>query len=130
MSGGRECGDCRACCTVLGVHDLAKEPHTKCEHACASGCAIYQERPESCRTYSCGWLGGSVDGGRSMRPDRLGVILDRPANLGGTIVAREVWRGAFARRRVKQVLERIHRAGFKVQLAPFAGRALPVGRPL
>jgi hypothetical protein len=130
---GRECGSCRACCTVLGVQELGKDPHTRCSSLSDStGCTIYETRPGTCAAYVCGWLGGSFGDGnaRSLRPDRLGVILDRPAHRGGEIVAREVWRGAFDRWQVRRLLTDVHKSGFKTQLVPFAGRKLPVGKPL
>jgi hypothetical protein len=126
----RACGDCTACCTVLAVRELGKEASRRCEHLGSSGgCGVYETRPASCADYRCGWLTG-FGAGRSTRPDRLGVILDKPASMKGEIVAREVFRGAFDRRRVREILERLHREGNRVRLVPFAGRKLPVGRAL
>ena len=124
----RECGACTACCTVHGVRELEKEPHRRCDHLTENGCGIYDQRPVSCRVYVCGWLAGSYGKGNAhtMRPDRLGVIVDRPQALDGRLVAREVWRGAFDRPAVKNLLGLLFRNGFSVQVVGFAGRKLPV----
>ena len=93
----RRCGSCAACCTVLGVTELAKAEHVRCAHIRGhGGCGIYADRPASCVAYRCRWLYGA--GAVDDRPDRLGIILDTvPALDGGedVIVAREVRVGAF-----------------------------------
>lgn len=145
----RSCGDCRACCTVLGVRDVAPEPKPafqRCAHECEAGCAIYDTRPHTCRVYRCAWLDGMDD--ESSRPDLLGVILDCAApslaaqqlaeqgDAGGkraveqarnTIHAREVRHGAFNEPRVANGLGRLVRNGKLVVLVPFKGRKLAVG---
>lgn len=145
----RSCGSCSACCFALGVRQIDKPVFTRCSHACAAGCAIYETRPDPCRVYRCAWLDGF--GERRDRPDRLGVILDvvaPPADVrelarmgdtraqavvdqaARTIHAREVRRGALSDPRVKRRLEGFTRAGRLVVLKPFMGRALPTGKPL
>lgn len=49
------CGKCRACCTVLGINELGKEVYCPCPYLNENGCAIYEERPASCRAYACVW---------------------------------------------------------------------------
>lgn len=97
--GARFCGDCSACCTVLGVRDL--EPPKPDYVACSDclpdgGCARYATRPPTCKGYVCGWLHGWGEEGD--RPDKLGLILEpwhRPPDGGGAgIIVREVWPGA------------------------------------
>jgi hypothetical protein len=51
----RECGNCTMCCKLLAVEALEKPAGVMCKHACGK-CAIYEERPTGCRTYSCLWL--------------------------------------------------------------------------
>lgn len=71
----RRCGDCTACCTVMGVKDHpdgAKAPGIKCKDACSRGCRIYAARPPTCRDFACVWLQGAVP--RVMRPDKIGVV--------------------------------------------------------
>lgn len=145
----RSCGACQACCVVLGVKPIEKQPYHRCEHQSAKGCGIYETRPDPCKLYRCGWLEGL--GERRDRPDRLGIIIDRiapaeavqaraaageahavaqVASASKTVRAREVGRGALAEPRAKRLVEALHRAGMLVVLVPFAGRKLPVGRPL
>ena len=146
--GARVCGGCDACCATLGVRGVPnaadgpgyfvhdKQPHTRCVHQTAAGCAIHDRPtgdplgraapPQSCRDYRCAWLEGQGDDGD--RPDRSGLILDAPG--GGAVRAREVFRGAFDRARVKARLRELHLAGLTVRLIPYKGRKLPVGKPL
>ena len=71
--GGRSCGSCQLCCEVMSVPDLSVTD-VKCEHQCAGGCAIYQDRPELCVGFQCLWLRG-VYGDLTQRPDRVGFVL-------------------------------------------------------
>lgn len=94
---GRKCGDCGACCVVLGVAGF-KEPCVTCQHLKPRGtnrCGIYgsPEKPEDCSTYQCGWLQGLL--GPNDRPDRLGLIFELSVQDECAVVtAREVWTGA------------------------------------
>ena len=130
LTAVRSCGSCRACCSVLGVRELEKPKWEACAHLCKHGCGIYEARPGSCANYVCGWLGGAYGANNSTRPDHLGVIVDRPAPMGGQVLVREVWRGALAQRRVRELLIEAFRQGFTVVLDPFRGRRLPTGVPL
>jgi hypothetical protein len=70
---------------VMGVHDegrLDKPNYQRCEHQCDNGCAIYKDRPPSCRHFFCMWktayhfhayrhLRNSI-----YRPDKCGLIFD------------------------------------------------------
>lgn len=68
----RQCGDCQACCTAVGVNELGKPSNFKCEHQFEKGCKVYGKHPESCKTYKCIWLEGELD--FADRPDQLGVV--------------------------------------------------------
>lgn len=73
---GRTCGECRECCTALGVLALAKAENTPCRHqGCAGdpGCIIYARRPKPCKLFRCAWLEGffTVDD----RPDKSRVMV-------------------------------------------------------
>jgi hypothetical protein len=101
----RPCGECQACCTVVGIKELNKPAFQRCGHQCESGCDIYEDRPETCRGYYCLWAAGLLEGDERRRPDRLGVIFDfRPLDNSERVAtgkdlaiqAWEVWPGALA----------------------------------
>lgn len=70
----RACGACSACCHVLGVVALDKPEWSPCSHQAAAGCAIYEDRPDGCKTYRCAWLDGKLNDDE--RPDLVGLIVD------------------------------------------------------
>jgi hypothetical protein len=82
----RPCGECRACCTTLGVEELHKRNYTPCKHECDQGCAINKDRPASCRSFNCWWKVKMI---RGDRPDKSGVIVESCAIPGGAVV--RVW---------------------------------------
>lgn len=90
----KRCGDCQECCVALSVADVGTEAGAPCQHQCRSGCAIYKQRPSSCRDYKCVWLQSPLS--IELRPDKCGVILEsRDTKLGaGTLVARETRAGS------------------------------------
>jgi hypothetical protein len=55
--------------------DWDKPAGERCQHQRSCGCAIYGERPFSCRLWNCRWLGGA-DAGDLSRPDRAGYVID------------------------------------------------------
>jgi hypothetical protein len=69
----RSCEGCTACCTTHGVVELKKPYFEPCKHQCATGCAIYSQRPPSCRDFYCQWRVGAVGG---ERPDTSGIVID------------------------------------------------------
>ena len=74
---GRDCGSCNACCVALTIDDpeLQKPQGYRCKNAKPdNGCAIYPTRPDTCRTFNCGWrLLKWVR--EPLRPDRSGVLI-------------------------------------------------------
>jgi len=88
----RHCGSCTLCCKLIGVHELAKPERVWCIHCDRSrGCRIYEDRPESCRTFACLWL----QSGRrpanqklpdALRPDRCRAVLTPGDDGRGMIV--------------------------------------------
>ena len=71
----RTCGECTLCCKALAVTELQKPQAVWCIHCrIGSGCSIYSERPESCRSFSCLYL-QSPDIPEEMRPDRLRAVV-------------------------------------------------------
>lgn len=119
VSAHRSCGDCTACCTVMGVKSIEKPAYTRCEKlvalgsasARASGCSIYTTRPDDCRDFSCLWL---QDDGRVLRnmerPDHVGLMFDvtqKDAKIGQALIARAVRPGAFNEPAAKKLIERL-----------------------
>lgn len=55
----RQCGSCNGCCDILEVAAVAKPVNQLCKHwEDGKGCAIYSQRPQMCRSFSCAWLQG------------------------------------------------------------------------
>ena len=97
-AAGRGCGECHACCVVLGFEATPEEaPFAKpagevCPHLCAGGCAIYAERPPVCRRFQCAWL-QTPTLPEGLRPDRCGVLFamnDSPFGSGFAVFAYEM----------------------------------------
>ena len=82
---GRECGDCKMCCTVPPIDEpgMQKQTNATCRHRLTGGCDIYETRPLPCRTYFCGWrrLAFLED---DWRPDKSGVLIESgtPTTVG------------------------------------------------
>lgn len=71
----RICGTCTACCKTLGVEELNKLPGKPCKHQRGGkGCNTYNDRPKSCREFSCEWLKGF--GEENHRPNITKIVLD------------------------------------------------------
>lgn len=87
----RRCGPCTFCCTAAGVPELNKPAGVPCEHITPEGCAIYEDRPESCRDFECAWLQGATP--KQARPD-LAHGLVRPTEKGNIqiMVVDDRWR--------------------------------------
>lgn len=104
-AAGRECGPCDACCVLPRISPEPDFPEGKrgyepCPHLLlvGHGCGVYEDRPELCRSYTCLWRAGIVEGDERRRPDRLGLMftLDVVNEATGKIVleAWELWPGA------------------------------------
>lgn len=53
---GRSCEGCTLCCKLMEVEPLGKPRAEWCPHCDQkAGCRIYEERPEACRTFYCGY---------------------------------------------------------------------------
>lgn len=74
---GRECGDCTVCCIVPAIDrpELQKPPGAVCRNCQGGACAIYETRPQVCRTYYCGWRRLAMLG-EDWRPDKSGVLIE------------------------------------------------------
>ncbi len=77
LVAGRTCGSCNVCCVALTIDDpdLQKLQGIRCRNARPdNSCAIYQNRPQTCRTFYCGWrLLKWIR--EPLRPDRSGVLV-------------------------------------------------------
>jgi hypothetical protein len=62
------------CCKLLGVTELNKPKGVWCQH-CDKGhnCKIYDDRPQSCRNFECGWLLSDLP--VAYRPDKLHLVI-------------------------------------------------------
>jgi hypothetical protein len=74
---GRACGPCNVCCVALTIDDpaLQKPQGYRCRHSLPdNGCGIYETRPQTCRTFYCGWR--RLKWVReTLRPDSSGVLV-------------------------------------------------------
>jgi len=72
---GRSCGECHACCQFLVVTfpDWKKPANVLCKNW-VGGCTIYNERPNICRGFFCGWR-FFPNLGDEWRPDRSKILL-------------------------------------------------------
>ena len=73
----RECGTCNICCIAPAIDkpEIQKISGATCRNCTAAGCAIYESRPQVCRTYYCGWRRlDMIDA--DWRPDLCGVLVE------------------------------------------------------
>jgi hypothetical protein len=74
---GRVCGACNVCCVALTIDEpaLQKVEGYRCKNTLPDkGCAIYETRPDTCRTFFCGWR--RLKWVReTLRPDTSGVLV-------------------------------------------------------
>lgn len=81
----RACGECTFCCKVLGIKELDKAPDAWCPHVkIGKGCGIYENRPQSCREFSCMWVNYKTMP-EEWRPDLSKVCIWEPNNAEGNI---------------------------------------------
>ena len=67
----RECGSCGECCWLMSVDEIGLGCDTPCEHF-NDGCAIYEDRPDGCRHFECGWLAGAIP--EEFKPDKVKIV--------------------------------------------------------
>ena len=54
---GRRCGSCTLCCKLLKIPETDSDKGSWCRHCeTGKGCGIYDERPQRCRDFMCGYL--------------------------------------------------------------------------
>ena len=111
-----KCGNCRLCCKLFRIEEpeLVKPCHEWCKHSCDKGCAIYDERPETCRKFSCWWLAGDYP--EKYRPDKVGVVVGQDTATDETgesvlsVVAYQQYPGAAMRKKTLPLLSAIKEA--------------------
>jgi hypothetical protein len=121
---GNQCGECTACCDVLGIEELGKPFYSRCKHLAGGGCGIYQDpnRPVACGTFRCAWHAGILGDGIDRRPDRCGLMFDiNPQAVPQVLNVWEVIPGALNQDRLQYLIKKM-RDHKKV-------RSLRFGRP-
>ncbi|MEM9416536.1 MAG: hypothetical protein AAGA29_13830 [Planctomycetota bacterium] len=120
----RECGSCTACCNVLAIEPLDKPGFSPCAHACGDGCAIYAQRPDCCRDFTCLWLQGHM--AEDDRPDKLGVVFTTTGHpeLGTVPLLLEVQDGAVQRPKIKDAVRRLLTQGPVAVATPTGGKLI------
>lgn len=84
-AAGKSCGTCTLCCKVLRIEELDKVHGAWCVHAKPGrGCAIYADRPQSCRAFHCGWLASALPD--EWFPAKSKIVLITEAGGGITAV--------------------------------------------
>ena len=70
----RICGDCDMCCKWLvnDVYGHLTTPASPC-HFLGKGCTIYEDRPNVCRDYYCGYIQNIIP--EWMKPTITGIIV-------------------------------------------------------
>jgi len=123
----RTCGTCTACCVTHSVYEFRKRTSVSCKHICASGCRIYEDRPQSCREFVCLWLKGSIQGDEALRPDKLGLVFEiLPTKMASGLIAHllcvyEVWPGSSREPAGQDLIDKLGRQ-YKLLIHDFDGR--------
>ncbi len=143
---GRECGDCRLCCKLLGVGGdnwwqrlgsycvgnegksvrmrVSSPPGEWCRHACAGvGCKIYETRPQSCRDFECAWLEGLLD--EEDRPDRSRVLVwcdEEPEEW----YVHEASPGVLRKRRGRRIVKKLQQTVWTPNWSEWESGPLPI----
>lgn len=108
----RTCGECRMCCYVFCVPDLAKKRHEWCRHVSADGCSLHdKERPAVCTDFACLWL-AHPEVPERFRPDRIGCVAIELGNR--VVVICQTYKGAAKRHDASWFIDGLVAAGDKV----------------
>lgn len=80
------CGGCTLCCKVMSIPALNKAAGVWCTHCKTGiGCGIYEERPQACIDFMCGFLTNPALG-EEWRPATSRLIIDAGKEEGTTLV--------------------------------------------
>jgi hypothetical protein len=70
----------------MGIVELDKPRNVWCDHAMPGrGCAIYEQRPDSCRVFSCLWLLDEALG-EHWKPEKSKLVIVPDGDTGATRV--------------------------------------------
>lgn len=111
----RVCGECRVCCRIIPVDELAKPAGVGCIHTCDLGCAKHENKPRECAKFSClwmsvpSWLHGLLTD--ACRPDRVGIML---VGTRHGVTVYETRQGAAKEGFGKKMVHRLATAGIKL----------------
>lgn len=83
----RECNGCTECCKwlVAEAHGYYFQPGRPCHFKGESGCTIYKDRPEVCKSYKCEWLVNS-EIPEWMKPTLSKVLITKRKWSGGDYI--------------------------------------------
>ena len=85
-SATRSCGTCTLCCKLFDIRALNKPQFEWCKHcAVGEGCRIYEQRPDECREFNCGWLMDATLG-EEWKPSRSRIVLSLEGRMIGVHV--------------------------------------------
>jgi hypothetical protein len=117
------------CCRMMGVAELAKLPGVWCTHARKrDGCAIYEERPGSCRSFSCVWLASTI-APDELRPDKIhGVVASTPDGVHLVVHADPAW-PEFAHRAMRPFLNHWIKDGTRYYIVLTGKKGMFFGDP-
>jgi hypothetical protein len=124
-----DCGECSACCDVIGVRAMGKPYYARCKHV-GAGCGIYATRPVGCQTYRCAWHMGLLGDRVDRRPDRCGLLLHvEPEGTQCHLEIYELSPGAADTDKARYLKEMVlsHRRFRRLPLAPCYVRTFPFG---
>lgn len=121
-----ECGGCDVCCDLFRIEWLDKPEKQKCKHLCASGCGVYDSRPDGCKEYECLYRSGYLSGDDSYRPDNLGILFE--AADPEFLLARETRPGGFDGKKASATLKALS-ASVLVYMKTYDGPSFLIGPP-
>ena len=74
----RQCGDCTACCEgwlSAEIHGYQMFPGQPCHFKSKCGCSIYNDRPDGCKKFTCGYVAENSPFPEWFKPSECGVII-------------------------------------------------------
>jgi hypothetical protein len=120
----RNCGTCTACCKTHPVQEIDKPAGAWCPHCnIGRGCRIYDDRPPSCRDFTCQWLKGT--GEDDDRPDKSKLVIDFIQNpdVGDVVALFEVMPGGLSKRLATTIRKAAFAKRYAVLAIPIYGDA-------